>query len=271
MNARERQAYWRQNERILRQLDRKYKPLFLRVLQRMTDRFIAKANRYEGQFLDEELVSVYARLYREVVIRYGNEQYRRMYKIKSFGFNAEWTQQVNEWLATEGFRLVTTVSGNMRAVILKLIAQATQEGVEQGLGADDVSRLIIERLEAFKSSLSANFIAERIVRTETMRAANMGHMMGAQKLRYEVLKMWIASRDERTRRMPRDQFSHVALDGQTRELDEPFRQVGMNGQEAVAMQPGDATAPAGFTINCRCTVAFIPKRDANGRVIRRQG
>lgn len=271
MNNTQKQRYWRQNERILRSYDKKYFPAFLRVFKRMVDKFIE--NRYTGEFLDEELLSVYSKLYKDIVIRFGNEQYRRLEKniTKGFGFNEEWTREVNEWLATEGFRLVTSVSGNMRNVILKVISQATQEGIENGLGVDEVTRLILERLEELKTGTISRYIAERIVRTETIRAANMGHMKGAERYRYQVLKVWVAARDERTRRFPRDEFSHIALDGQARELNEPFKQVGMKGTEAIAMQPGDANAPAGFTINCRCTIAFEPKRDANGRLIPKNG
>jgi uncharacterized protein with gpF-like domain len=237
----------------------------------MVDKFIE--NRYAGEFLDEELVDVYAKMYKEIVIRFGNEQYKRLEKNvnKQFGFNPEWTAFVNEWIATEGFRMVTYVSGNMRNVILKVISQATQEGVEQGLGADEITRLILERLEELKVGTIGRYIAERIVRTETIRAANLGHMKGAEKYRFQVLKVWVAANDERTRRFPRDEFSHIALDGQSRELNEPFKQTGMKGTEAVAMQPGDPNAPAGFTINCRCTIAFEPKRDENGRLIPKIG
>jgi len=35
------------------------------------------------------------------------------------------------------------------------------------------------------------------------------------------------------------------------------------------MQPGDITAPADFTINCRCVIGFESQRDANGKLIRK--
>jgi uncharacterized protein with gpF-like domain len=217
--------------------------------------------------MDEDLVRVYSKMYRETIIRFGNEQYRRLKSTKNFGFNAEWVREVNEWLATEGFKMITSVTGNMRNVILKVINEQLEKGVEEGLGINQITENIIKALKDLKDSPIASYIAERIVRTELNRAANIGHMKGAEKANFEVLKIWIAALDERTRRMPRDQYSHVALDGQTRELNEPFRQMGMNGVEAVAMQPGDPTAPAGFTINCRCTIGFEGKRDANGRLI----
>ena len=265
MNSQERAKYWRQNIRITRKLEAKYKPDVLRIFRRTVDKFIE--NRDSVELMDEELVRVYSKMYRETVIRFGNEQYRRLKTTKQFGFNAEWVREVNEWLATEGFKMITSVTGNMRNVILKIINEQLQKGVEEGLGIDEINRRIIEALTELKESPLASYISERIVRTELGRAANIGHMKGAAKANFEVVKVWIAAVDERTRRMPRDQFSHVALDGQTREYDEPFRQIGMKGVEAVADFPLDPKAPAAFTINCRCTIAFEGKRDANGRLI----
>lgn len=265
MNEKERQNYWRRNIRITRRLEQKFQPSVHKVVKKTVDKFIE--NRYDVDLMDDELLAIYSKMYKETIIRFANEQYKSLRRTKQFGFNAEWTAFVTEYLATQGFTMITTVTGNLRNVILKIIAQATTEAVEQGLGIDETTRLIIERLTEFKESPLSEYIARRIVRTEINRAANLGHMKGAEKLEFQVVKMWIAARDERTRRMPRDQYSHVALDGQTRELNEPFRQIGMNGVEAVAMQPGDPTAPAGFTINCRCSIGFVPKRDANGRLI----
>ena len=267
MNARQRNQYWLNNARMMRRIELKYKPRVHSVIKKIVDKFIE--NRANVDFMDADFMNIYKQLYTETVIRFVNEQFRRLRREKQFGFNAEWTAFVNEYLATQGFTLVTSVTGNLRNVILKIISQAIQEGIEQGLGQAETTALIMERLQEFKESPLSEYMAERIVRTETTRAANIGHMEGAKKSPFVVTKMWIAARDERTRRQPRDVFSHVSLDGQTRELDEPFMQIGTNGQQAIAQQPGDASAPAGFTINCRCTIAFVPKRDVNGRLIRK--
>jgi mRNA-degrading endonuclease toxin of MazEF toxin-antitoxin module len=100
-----------------------------------------------------------------------------------------------------------------------------------------------------------------------MRASNMGAMKGAEAHGFQVDKQWISARDSRTRRIPDDEFDHVELDGVVVPFDQPFTSTGKKGEAVVAMQPGDISAPAGFTINCRCTVGFLPKRDANGRLI----
>jgi len=91
----------------------------------------------------------------------------------------------------------------------------------------------------------------------------MASMMGADAHDFYVDKQWISARDNRTRRIPRDQFDHVELDGRIVRFDETFDESGKDGEPVAAMQPGDINAPPGFTINCRCTVAFIPRRDPN--------
>jgi len=67
----------------------------------------------------------------------------------------------------------------------------------------------------------------------------------------------------------KDNYDHIQLDNKKVEEYEPFRQIGLNGVEAVAMQPGDITAPADFTINCRCVIGFESQRDAKGKLIKK--
>jgi uncharacterized protein with gpF-like domain len=137
------------------------------------------------------------------------------------------------------------------------------KGINEGLSIEEIVKL----LKSDEQLSYSAFRARRIARTEVMRASNIGAMKGAEAHDFEVDKQWISARDSRTRRIPEDTFDHVALDGVIVGYDEPFTSVGKEGQPVSAMQPGDITAPAGFTINCRCAVGFIPKRDRNGRLI----
>lgn len=85
--------------------------------------------------------------------------------------------------------------------------------------------------------------AVRIVRTEGHRiqtTAAMDVMHGAKERGADVLKQWDAALDDRTRE------SHVAVDGEIREVDEPFS----NG----LMFPGDPAGGAAEVVNCRCAL-----------------
>lgn len=84
--------------------------------------------------------------------------------------------------------------------------------------------------------------ATRIARTESTGAFNFG-ALSALADEGVTRKTWVATEDSRTRP------THVAADGQTVPLMQPFR-VGT----AVLQMPGDPSGPANETINCRCTV-----------------
>lgn len=198
------------------------------------------------------------------MILFGNATYRVLkieanQKALNFGFNREWTKNVIDFLVQSGFVLVSDITKTTKDKLLAIVSK----GIEDGLSVDEIVKLILSD----EQLAYATFRATRIVRTEVMRASNIGAMEGAKAHGFQVDKQWISARDSRTRRIPRDQFDHVDLDGVVVDLDEPFLSRSKEGVPVEAMQPGDITAPAGFTINCRCTVGFIPKRDGNGNLI----
>lgn len=85
--------------------------------------------------------------------------------------------------------------------------------------------------------------ALRNARTMTTGAENAGRIDSfrrAEQLGIRQKKVWLATLDNRTRE------SHRILDGEERELDEPFS----NG----LMYPGDPTGDPAEVYNCRCTM-----------------
>lgn len=273
MNANERKIYWKKVERLRSQLDKKY---FLAIRKSIIDqfkRFASDVKRYgvSGarsrlglELWEKELVTIFEKMYKEASILFGNATYRALkieanQKQGTFGFNREWTREVLEFLMTQGFVLVSDITKTTKDKLITIVSK----GVEQGLSVDEIVREILSD----QSLAYATFRATRIVRTEVMRASNIGAMQGAKAHKFKVDKEWISARDSRTRRIPEDQFDHLELDGVVVDIDEPFTSRSKEGVPVVAMQPGDITAPAGFTINCRCAVGFIPKRDLNGRLV----
>ena len=251
-------------------LQRKYKPQVERALKEIVNKFIESYPNSRAELWDDNLLNVLSKLYRECAVTFAILQYRQLRTVnnkQTMGYNAQWTQEINEWLSRHGLQLVSTITNSQRERIYEIINRVINEGVEEGYGSEQVTNMILLELREF-GRIGVGFIAERIVRTETMRAANMGHIQGARAHKFEVRKEWISALDNRTRRFERDDYDHWVLDGQQREIDEPFIQNGKKGI-AVAQQPGDINAPAGFTVNCRCTIAFEAKRDKNGRIIRK--
>jgi Phage Mu protein F like protein len=278
MTAKQRREYWLKVERMRLKLERKYS---VRIGNALRDQISSFRQGYASnaqeaisdmtlQLWNAELLKVINDLYRETWTLFASSTYntlrRENLKFTGMGVNEVWQQEVREFLARHGLQMVVTISGNSRDLLLKIVNDAIQEGITQGLGAEEVSRLIVDRLGDERYVYTA-YRAERIARTETVRAANEGHMSGARQLPFEVKKVWIAAKDSRTRRIPEDQWDHWTLDGAEQELNGTFSAVSKRGVQISVKQPGDAKAPAGFTINCRCRVAFQGKRDSNGRLI----
>ena len=121
----------------------------------------------------------------------------------------------------------------------KTITNEITRGIASGMLYDDIIRNISN---VSKAPLER---ARTIVRTEAGRVqeqATMDEAFKAKDAGADVVKQWSAVRDGKTRK------SHRKLDGQIRELDEPFE---VNGH--TAMHPHDFGI-AREDINCRCTM-----------------
>ena len=140
----------------------------------------------------------------------------------------------------------------------KYVADAIRKRVQRAL-QDTLTGSEREAVKAVASQLRKGLalsIAQRIARTETHTAANMGSQEMAEESDADMVKEWGATEDERTRE------SHAAADGQTRELDETF-QVG----SANLAFPGDPDGPPEEIINCRCVALYWP-RTSSGKIVR---
>lgn len=280
MNAAQRKEYWRKVERLRAQLDAKYFEQVRNSIIAQFKRFArdieaigvdAARSRLGLDLWDKEMLKIFEAMYKESVVLFGNSVYRALkieanQKAETFGFNREWTDAVLEFLLKQGFVLVADITSTTKKKLLDIVSK----GIEEGMGVDEIVRIITSD----EQLAYATFRARRIVRTEVMRSSNIGAMKGAEAHPFVVDKEWISARDSRTRRIPQDEFDHVELDGVIVGFDEFFTSTGKQGEQVAVQQPGQLDnknegvyAPAGFTINCRCTVAFIPKRDANGRLV----
>jgi SPP1 gp7 family putative phage head morphogenesis protein len=95
---------------------------------------------------------------------------------------------------------------------------------------------------AFAQQRLPAYRAEMIARTEAVRAANAGSdaLFSAWGVGY---KQWLAQLDNRVR------HSHAAMDGQIVPMNADF----VSGDGNRLRYPGDPYAPAGETVNCRCS------------------
>lgn len=133
-------------------------------------------------------------------------------------------------------------------------------GVERALATDEP--LSNARIDAMVDRYAARYLAmraETIARTETTRVLNTARQETTMQVvessgipEDEVVRTWAATDDNRTR------DTHAAMDGQERGLNEPFE----SPSGAQLMFPGDPSAPADETINCRCAVLVSFKSTA---------
>lgn len=100
--------------------------------------------------------------------------------------------------------------------------------------------------------------AEAIVRTELTRVFNISHMETAKQAGIQGLqKRWIATGDRRTRRT--HLRAHIDTETQPIPVNQPFR-VGRYNM----MYPGDPSAGAEETVNCRCVMITVVPEIGSG-------
>ena len=134
--------------------------------------------------------------------------------------------------------LYTSLGADLTKLIKTITAEITR-GVASGLLYSDMMRNIANVCGIPLSR------ARTIVRTEAGRVQEQASMDAAKKAKAagaDVVKQWSAIRDGKTRP------AHRRLDGQIREVDEPFE---IDGK--TAMHPHDFGVAA-LDINCRCTM-----------------
>lgn len=172
------------------------------------------------------------------------------YKIEQVSDKADftlWDEQTVKRLIVEQPDLMPYYPPNralQRGIDLKYgkqqITASVTSSILQGKGvgkiADDLQSRIrdMNRASAIRTARTAVTGAQNAGRLDTYRAA--------QDMGIKLKKRWLATLDGRTR------HEHRILDGQTVDIDKPFK---VDGYEL--MYPGDTSAPGYLVYNCRCT------------------
>lgn len=128
-------------------------------------------------------------------------------------------------------------------LLKKRVANNISRGIAQGQSYSNIAKNIAVGMVGNYARMNggALYNAMRITRTEAHRISQQAAYDALKKAKdngADVVKQWDATLDKRTRP------SHARVDGEIRELDEPFS----NG----LMRPGDPRGRAAEVINCRC-------------------
>lgn len=141
----------------------------------------------------------------------------------------------------------TPDNGKATAWTYKHISSAVTQSIIQG----ESLYALADRI-ADKVSISSETAMKRVARTAMTSAQNAGRleaMKDAEEYGIEVQKEWLATLDSFTR------DAHAYMDGQVRNLDEPF-----DSALGEIDYPGDPFAKPANVWNCRCTmIPHYPK------------
>lgn len=133
-------------------------------------------------------------------------------------------------------KIVKDVAYNNKQINAQLI-----QGIIQG---EDIPK-IAKRMQNVMNTEWKESV--RNARTLMTSAETLGRQEGYEQLEADgviMKKVWIATPDEKTRE------SHLALDGEEVDVNEPF--ITINGEEL--MRPGDPDGSPAEVYNCRCTM-----------------
>lgn len=254
MNENELKTSW---VRFIKTTERKY----IQSIKRILDEQVRNAN---SPVNSVDMFNVLLKLRRDAAVTWGYK-IKRSLKVKAIEQKSEqgfidrtmgFSERIYELMkAYFGIDLLNESEG---------ISDTTREYIRISLSR---GALLGQSFDEIVRGMSESGLNERrarvIARTETIAAANKAGHTVAKDSGLLLDKKWLAIRDKRTRR------DHVIANGQIINNDEYFK---IGGYDMMA--PGDRggkegrlKVPGREIINCRCTLAFIPKLDANGRIM----
>lgn len=240
-----------------RRTERKYIPVMQNVVAGQFAQYFATrdVHKVSAETMGVELLA----LRKDCAVVWGHKvdlQLRAFKSRQPMGFSERIYGLMREYFGIDLLNDAEQITDTTREYIRLALA----DGALNGLSIDD----IVAKMRAEVPDLSKKR-ARVIARTETVGAANKASITVAQNSGIALNKKWLAVHDSRTR------HTHTEVDGTVLPLDRYF-QVGGNE----LLQPGDRGGHDGHvfvdpkeTINCRCTMGYIPLRDGRGAVVRR--
>jgi hypothetical protein len=166
-------------------------------------------------------------------------------------FNENLLREIVLYLQSNGGVKITSVSETLANDIIKAIRAQLGENATV-IQLQQAILKVVNNTQRFY-----RYQALRIARTETTTAAGFAAIQRAKESNLILEKEWIAVNDVRTR------LDHTLEQGQKVDLDQPF--IMADGSQL--QYPGDINGGASQVINCRCTIGFSGKRDADGNLL----
>ncbi len=245
MTNEQQNAYWLKFHRYQVRYENIYTPKFNAALKEQVNQFIEY-----GTLMNVNSMPVYKvlhSLYMDSAYIWAHRATANLRKERmTMGFSERIIELMRQYYGIDLLNLADGITQTTKDVIQAVLNQAAQEG----FGFDG----IVKRLKSPELSIKR---ARLIARTETVGAANSASNIAALESGLLMDKIWISARDIRVR------LHHKEVNQATVRMSEKFTVGG------IPMDfPGDKAGGASNVCNCRCTHAFIPRRDERGRLIR---
>lgn len=270
MTPADKSAFWQLFHVFQAKAEKKYQPLVEQATIEQITAFLAYAKDHglmqavgmmDEVITHEPILKVVRDIYHNVGVKWGMVVYRQLKKVKANSFVGEQSDLLDymEEYFVQNFLNRATFA--MTETLRDWIRDQVFAGLAEGRSYDYIAAKMLD-------SAFIKWRALRIVRTESVRAANAGSMRAAKDTGLVLNKVWISAKDDRTRRLPRDGADHLHMDGQAVAIDAMFSMETKKHGIVQLSAPGDPSAPGECTINCRCTQAYQAVRDSAGRPLR---
>ena len=195
---------------------------------------------------DEPMFEAYRKVYKRVVPVFAQQTYDQMIASVQKRAKPTWDEIIDKWMEGNNTNLISGVTAKTRERIEKQVAIALSEGY-------GVAKFASELPKEWGFSQKRG---ELIGRTEIIRASNLGSLEGAIASGIPSKKVWLSTRDGRTRTFAKGMFDHLIMDGQ--KADELQGIFDVNGEPMLFPADSSLGASPGNTINCRCTIIYEP-------------
>ena len=249
--------FWHKTDRKRASFEKLYSMKFRQVLYQQFKDVAARVtpDNYTSDLILNEITEsdikpTFTSLYRNVGVEFARSTYSENKPKSEEQYEDTWTTYMNNYAQTVAGKRIISITEETKRIILKFIQAEIDNGVNEGLGTDVIARNIQKSLLENGVEI-ARWRAKMIARTEVVGASNVGALEGARSIGQPMQKIWISTRDARTR------DAHAAAEGLKVELSDRF-DVGGEMLDC----PGDPAGSAANVINCRCTVAFKVRRIA---------
>lgn len=252
------EKYLRENRRRDR-LVSKHRSTLRKEIYRASEAY-SKSIQFDGSKLifpetlgANSLIEDVRNIWQEVTPLYANRIVKEYAKKKFDIPTVSWHMQEIQQYFYEHYEKISSISLTTKDSIDRLATAATEKAIASGEGIGAVMSAL--RTDVFLRNLrrSSKFQAERIARTEVLSAQNFGQHIGSKELAQtygiEMMKTWLAKKDNKTRDAHMDMNSNIWIPANRK----------FNVGDTKMLHPGDRNGGPSQVINCRCVADYLPK------------